>query len=970
MGGKSQTTQTTQTQGSTQSYTPTGLESLKDLWSRVQGVASQPYTPYGGPLVSGLTPTQQAGINHINNAYGSALPYFDKAAGYAATGAAPITADQISKYISPYTQNVVDTTQAAFKNANDMQQQQVVGNAALQGALGGDRVKVAQSVLAGQQQQAQAPVIAGLYGSAYGQALGAAQADRSAAAQGAYTFGALAPSVQNSWLQGAQAQIGAGTLEQNTNQAGLNSAYQQYLQQLAFPYQQAQFLASTGLPAVTAQGGTGSGYSTGYGTSATQPPSPWGQIAGAGLTAAGLFLKDGGAVPGVADGGPTDFLGTRTYVPRAIGPISASSPQMFNMTPMSLWGGTSKPATTSPSPFTLTPQQTSGISALGTKLFGPSTVGDGTIDTGRSRFGSYGVTPTYEPSMADSWMQAGSGAGPWAAMASGGAVDDFGDTVRRFRNLLKGDQPITVDRSPFARRYDDGGTVGPFDRAWQDTVVDPVRDANRGIYDMPEAPAMSYAPLPPARPAAAAPSPAPVTPPSPFIAPEQAAPSAPAGMPPVMQGGGGSSPYAPPTEDSSEGALGGPGVGERATADGPTPFRSPITGGSSIFGNISPDARQAIIAAGLGMMASRSRSPLTQIGEGGLTGVKTYAEGQERTRKAQQEAERLAQQADQFAQNHDLSERRFKEEVTRSQRDFEERKREREVPVGLRRTDDGNLEFIPGGPHDPRVINAESTAKRTPGMSDEALETMVDNYRAGNTGVLTGVGRGTQGADNLNRFWNILAAKLKAEGMTGKDLAAAKANFTAQSAAASTAAKREATVAAAVEEAKGTFPIALQRSAEVPRTQFVPWNRAVQMVQAGTSSPELARFVTANQAVITAYSQAMSRTGTNSVHAQQHAEKLLSTATSPEAYEAVIHQMEQEMEMAQHAPEAVRARILRHISGRDEEAPAATKPAGGAQSPTLPARPSSVPAGSQYSPSRKMWRTPDGKLFNERGEPQ
>jgi hypothetical protein len=36
---------------------------------------------------------------------------------------------------------------------------------------------------------------------------------------------------------------------------------------------------------------------------------------------------------------------------------------------------------------------------------------------------------------------------------------------------------------------------------------------------------------------------------------------------------------------------------------------------------------------------------------------------------------------------------------------------------------------------------------------------------------------------------------------------------------------------------------------------------------------------------------------------------------------------------------------------------------------TIPQRPQSVPAGSAYSPSRQMWRSPDGKVFDAQGRP-
>jgi hypothetical protein len=269
--------------------------------------------------------------------------------------------------------------------------------------------------------------------------------------------------------------------------------------------------------------------------------------------------------------------------------------------------------------------------------------------------------------------------------------------------------------------------------------------------------------------------------------------------------------------------------------------------------------------------------------------------------------------------------------------------------------------------------------KSTAGLFDDAtVDMMADQYLAGDKSIFANLGRGAQGPENIAKLRTAIARKIAATGGTGKDQAAAVANFGAQAAAAKTAAVRSANIDIAVEEARNTFPLALDASGKLPRSQFVPWNRMVQAVRERTSSPELARFVTANQAVITAYGQAMSRTGTNTVHAQEAAEKLLSTVTSPESYRAVIAQLEQEMQAAKAAPDLVRREILSRISGRHD------KPASGASdfsassnaaavpepSPARPPldwskiyRPPSLPEGSQYSPSLKMWRTPNGKAY-------
>lgn len=317
----------------TQTYTPAGQSGMQDIYNRVAQAASNPYNPYTGQLVAGLNETQQAGINNVNAAYGAAQPYYNQAQQYATAGASAITPEQIQAYQNPYTQQVVNATQANFNETNAQQQSAQRGNAALKGALGGDRAGVAQAELSRQQNLAQQPIIANLYQQGYDKSLAAAQADRAAQAQGAYTFGSLGSAAQNSQLQGAQAQIGAGTVAQQNQQQQLGADYQQYLNAQAFPYQQAQFLASYGMPALQGQGGT----TTGQQTQQQAQASPFSQALGVGLTAAGLF--SGNPFMAMSGAGSLFGGGSSGAGQGAIGTYNGggSNPWMSNGSGMTWW---------------------------------------------------------------------------------------------------------------------------------------------------------------------------------------------------------------------------------------------------------------------------------------------------------------------------------------------------------------------------------------------------------------------------------------------------------------------------------------------------------------------------------------------------------------------------------------------------------------------------------------------------------
>lgn len=775
MGKKDQTATSSQTQ----TYTPSGASQLQDIWNKIQGVTSQGYQPYGGQIAAGLDPTQQAGINTINNAVGTAQPYFDKAAQYGAAGAAPISASDIQRYQSPYTQQVIDATQRQFADNNAQQQQQVIGNAALQGALGGDRVGVAQAELARQQKLAQDPTIAGLYNQGYTQALGAAQADRAAQAQGAYTFGALAPSVQNTALQGGQAQLGAGQVGQNTSQNALTANYQQYLQQQAFPYQQAQFLAQYGLPTITAMGGTQSG----QGTQTTPGPSPWGQLIGLGTTAFSAFsdkrVKDNIEKVGKTFDGQNIY--SYNYKGDATPQMGLMAQEVEKKTPEAVG-------------------EVSGIKTVNYKKATAKAVKKGKFARGgavdytdvSSYIPSYGIgIPDLTPKMTPMQMPS-VGSQQSNYMPSASDLKSMAGGMNSIANMFNGGSGYSLgteggtglagfgglySQGGSVQKYANGGSVTPFDFRWGSTGI-PADTGATTINSVPADVSLGRsdwappsAPLPVPRPAPLTglgqiPANAPVTQETPTsgyadnigrfgnaisgiesggkydrlgpvidktgdraygkyqvmganipewtkevlgkpMTPEEFLAN-PQAQEAVFKGkfgqyvnkygpegasrawfageGGMNNPMArdqlgTTVADYSKRfsvAAGLPGDGQNAdvaaippnatltqATGGQSPQTQSALGGWNPLG-LSDDARTALMSAGLGIMASKSPFALTQIGEGGLQGMKSYqdikAAAADRAMKARQldmQAQQMAQRADQFAQEFGLKKQQY-----------------------------------------------------------------------------------------------------------------------------------------------------------------------------------------------------------------------------------------------------------------------------------------------------------------------
>ena len=274
-GGKGGSTTTT---NNVTQIPPEVLARYNAVNARAESVASQPYQAYSqdpNAFVAPLTQTQQAGIQNTNAMAGAAQPYYGAATGLAAqsTGSVNPSALNVGQYMNPYTQSVVNATQAALNQQQGQQLSQQQADAIRGGAFGGDRANLQRAQLMGQQSLAQAQAIAPLYQQNYNQALaaaqqqqgvglGAEQANRQNLQNAATLFGSIGTNAQQAGLAGAQAQLAAGQVQQQTQQAGLQALYNQFQQQQGFPYQQAQFLANIAEGTGALSGNATSGTST------------------------------------------------------------------------------------------------------------------------------------------------------------------------------------------------------------------------------------------------------------------------------------------------------------------------------------------------------------------------------------------------------------------------------------------------------------------------------------------------------------------------------------------------------------------------------------------------------------------------------------------------------------------------------------------------------------------------------------
>lgn len=266
------TVETSQSNNQT-SASNTGLsDQVKDYWSSISGL----YNPSSWENVD--PNAYQTDAANRTAGYASGLnPAFAQANQIGNTG---ISNGDISRFMSPYTQNVVDATRANFAQENAKQDAQTNANAAKLGALSGTQPLVARAISQSMRQPGQDATIAGLYDKGFQTSLGAAGQSAGLQVQGLNSANAIASN------QSGINQTGFGQGTQLWNQDWQNSGGAN-----AQAAQGAQVLAS-----LSPQSGvTSTGSSTGTGTQATTAtPSPFSiasNVAGMAI-GAGMFSDE------------------------------------------------------------------------------------------------------------------------------------------------------------------------------------------------------------------------------------------------------------------------------------------------------------------------------------------------------------------------------------------------------------------------------------------------------------------------------------------------------------------------------------------------------------------------------------------------------------------------------------------------------------------------------------------------------
>ena len=207
-------------------------------------------------------------------------------------------------------------------------------------------------------------------------------------------------------------------------------------------------------------------------------------------------------------------------------------------------------------------------------------------------------------------------------------------------------------------------------------------------------------------------------------------------------------------------------------------------------------------------------------------------------------------------------------------------------------------------------------------LTEDVLRDMTEQALAGDKSVLQSLGYGNTGAANRANLRTMMSKVMHERGMTGKDVAAANAEFFGITAGERAVGTRGANIQLAAQGFLNIVPLATAASQKVYRSKLLPLGKAEVFFDENVNDPDLASFAAYNNGIVNTYARAISPTGVPTVNDKEHARRIISEAKDHKAYMAAIKALENEIEAEKSAPKEVRENIRGEILAKT---PTATK---------------------------------------------
>ena len=222
-------------------------------------------------------------------------------------------------------------------------------------------------------------------------------------------------------------------------------------------------------------------------------------------------------------------------------------------------------------------------------------------------------------------------------------------------------------------------------------------------------------------------------------------------------------------------------------------------------------------------------------------------------------------------------------------------------------------------------VGGSGSATASTILDKDTIRMMAEQYLAGDKSVASGLGYGNVGATNRAALRKGINELAKERGMSGKDIAAAIAEFSGIVAGERTAGQRSANIEMAVSEASKMAKLVVDASNKFDRTEFPPLNKALAAYERGTGGVEVRRLGAAINSFINAYARAVAPAGVPTVSDKDHARDMIELADTQEAVVGIIDQLQMEMRAAQEAPPEVRQQLREAVTGKKRDTTEAPK---------------------------------------------
>lgn len=257
-------------------------------------LAGQPYTPYTGPRIAAMTADQTAAFEKVRQAQGGALPYLNSAMSNYTAAANPYNPEMIQNFMNPYTENVTDRiAELGARNLSENLLPQVNDTFIRAGQFGSWGNQNLTSRALRDTQEAVLGKQAEVNMQATQNAIQSAESALNRQRAVGQDMGALGQLHQNMAYNDAATLEASGRTQQGQTQGQYDLAYEDFLAQQRYPYEQLGGLNALirGLPYGT------STYSSTTGPGNIYQPSPLAQMASMGIGLSSIFgNKRGGRI--------------------------------------------------------------------------------------------------------------------------------------------------------------------------------------------------------------------------------------------------------------------------------------------------------------------------------------------------------------------------------------------------------------------------------------------------------------------------------------------------------------------------------------------------------------------------------------------------------------------------------------------------------------------------------------------------